>query len=143
MIDLKNLTIQKAHDSFKNGDFTVGDLTNSYLKVIKEKNKNINAYIEIYNDIDVQVKKAEEMFKNGSSTLMTGIPIAIKDNMLIDGHIASAGSKILENYTATYDAGVIKQLKSAGAIFLGRTNMDEFAMGSSTETSHYGITKIQ
>ncbi|PIZ95656.1 MAG: Asp-tRNA(Asn)/Glu-tRNA(Gln) amidotransferase GatCAB subunit A, partial [Candidatus Magasanikbacteria bacterium CG_4_10_14_0_2_um_filter_33_14] len=114
---------------------------NSYLEIIKEKNKEINAFLEIYNDIDEQVKKAEEMFKNNTATLMTGIPVALKDNMLFEGHTVSAGSKILENYKATYDSGVVKQLKSQGVVFLGRTNMDEFAMGSSTETSAYGNTK--
>ncbi|MEI7688606.1 MAG: Asp-tRNA(Asn)/Glu-tRNA(Gln) amidotransferase subunit GatA [Candidatus Nomurabacteria bacterium] len=141
MIDLRNLTIKKAHDHFKNGDFTVTDLVNEYLKVIKEKNGDINAYLEVYNDVLNQAKEAEEKFKNGTATLMTGIPIALKDNMLYKGHIASASSKILENYVATYDSSIVKQLKSQGVVFLGRTNMDEFAMGSSTETSAYGNTK--
>lgn len=140
-INLKNLTIERAHESLKNSEYTVADLVNEYLKVIKEKNPEINAYLEIYKDIDEQVKKAEEMFKNGTASLMTGIPIALKDNMLCCGHVASASSKILEKYKATYDGGVVKQLKVQGAVFLGRTNMDEFAMGSSTETSAYGNTK--
>lgn len=141
MIDLRNLTIKKAHEHLKNGDFTVTDLVNAYLEVIKEKNDDINAYLEIYNDVFDQVKIAEEMFKNGTATVMTGIPMAIKDNMLFEGHIASASSHILENYTATYDSFVVKQLKEQGAVLLGRTNMDEFAMGSSTETSAFGNTK--
>ena len=141
MIDLKNLTIEKAHESLKNGGYTVIELANAYWEVIKEKNKEINAYLEVYDDILDQAKKAQEMFASGTATLMTGIPVALKDNMLFEGHIASASSKILENYRATYDAGIIKQLKDKGAILLGRTNMDEFAMGSSTETSAYGVTK--
>lgn len=140
-IDLKNLTIEKAHEHFKNGDFTVSELVDEYLKVIKEKNKRINAYLEIYNDIDEQVKKAQEMFKNGTATMLTGIPIALKDIILFEGHIASASSKILENYVATYDSSVVKKYKEEGVVFLGRTNMDEFAMGSSTETSAYGVTR--
>lgn len=141
MIDLKTLTIEKAHASFKNGDFTVTDLVNAYLEVIKEKNTDLNAYLEVYSDVLTQAKIAEEMFKNGTATLMTGIPVALKDNMLVTGEIASAGSKILENYKATYDAGVVKQLKEQGAVIMGRANMDEFAMGSSTETSAFGITR--
>ena len=140
-INLKDLTIEETHNHFKNGDFTVRELVDAYLDVIKEKNSDINAYLEVYSDLDIQISKAEEMFKNGTDTLMTGIPISIKDNMLFDGHVASASSKILGGYKATYDAGVIKQLKEQGTIFLGRTNMDEFAMGSSTETSAYGNTK--
>lgn len=140
-IDLRNLTIEKAHEHFLNGDFTVRELVDEYLKVIKEKNGRINAYLEIYNDIDDQVKKAEEMFKNGTATLLTGIPIALKDIILFEGHIASASSKILENYVATYDSFVVEKYKKEGVVFLGRTNMDEFAMGSSTETSAYGVTR--
>lgn len=140
-IDLKNLTIEKAHESFKKGEFTIRELVDAYLEVIKEKNSTINAYLEVYKDLDSQIEKAEKMFENGTATLMTGIPMALKDNMLLEGHTASASSKILENYTATYDSGVVKQLKKQGAIFLGRTNMDEFAMGSSTETSAFGITR--
>jgi len=141
MIDLKNLTIESAHESLKRGDFTVTDLVNTYLEIIKEKNSDINAYVEVYDDALMQAKRAEEMFASGTATLMTGIPVALKDNMLNVGHIASASSKMLEKYHATYDAGVVSQLKKEGAVFLGRTNMDEFAMGSSTETSPFGITK--
>ncbi len=141
MIDLKNLTIEKAHESLKSGEYTVTDLVNAYLAVIKEKNSDINAYLEVYDDVLAQARRAEEMFTNGTATLMTGIPVALKDNMLMQGRISSAGSKILENYKATYDAGVVAQLKIQGAVILGRANMDEFAMGSSTETSAYGNTK--
>ncbi|MBP6908673.1 MAG: Asp-tRNA(Asn)/Glu-tRNA(Gln) amidotransferase subunit GatA [Candidatus Pacebacteria bacterium] len=141
MIDLKTLTIENTHEALKRGDFTVTDLVDAYLEIIKEKNSDINAYVEVYDDALAQAKYAEEMFANGTATLMTGIPVALKDNMLNVGHIASASSKMLEKYHATYDAGVVSQLKKEGVVFLGRTNMDEFAMGSSTETSAFGITK--
>ncbi|MFA6077279.1 MAG: Asp-tRNA(Asn)/Glu-tRNA(Gln) amidotransferase subunit GatA [Candidatus Paceibacterota bacterium] len=141
MIDLKNLTIEKANESFKKGVFTCRELSEAYLKVISEKNKDLNAYLEVYDDVLMQADEAQKRFNAGTATTLTGIPFAIKDNILIEGHIASAGSKILENYKASYDATVIKDLKKAGAVFLGRTNMDEFAMGSSTQTSAYGVTK--
>ncbi len=141
MIDLSNLTIEKVHTALEKGEYTVTDLVKAYLKVIVDKNKDINAYIEIYDDVLIQSKVAEDMFKNGTATLITGIPIALKDNMLFEGHIASASSNILKDYKATYNSTVVEQLKKAGAVLLGRTNMDEFAMGSSTETSAYGITK--
>jgi aspartyl-tRNA(Asn)/glutamyl-tRNA(Gln) amidotransferase subunit A len=140
-INLKELNIEKTHNHLKNGDFTVRELVDEYLKVIKEKNERINAYLEIYNDIDEQVKKAEEMFGNGTATVLTGIPFSLKDNILLKGHIASASSKILGNHVASYDSFVVEKLKKEGVVFLGRTNMDEFAMGSSTQTSAYGITR--
>lgn len=141
MINLRNLTIKIAHESMKAGEYTATDLLNAYLEVIKEKNADLNAYLEIFDSAHEQAKKAEEMFKNGTATLMTGIPIAIKDNILFEGHIASASSKILENYKAVYDSFAIERLKEQGVVIIGRTNMDEFAMGSSTETSAYGVTK--
>lgn len=142
MIDLKNLTIKSAHESIKRGDFSIRDLVNEYLQVIEKDNSDLNAYLEIFsNDLESQIKKAENMFSDGHDTLLTGIPIAIKDNILFEGHIASASSKMLGSHIATYDAFVVKKLKENGVIILGRTNMDEFAMGSSTQTSAYGVTR--
>ena len=141
MIDLKNLTIEKAHQGFVNKEFTCRQLTEEYLKVIKEKNPLINAYLEVFDDALEAADSADKRFTDGTATLFTGIPFAIKDNILIKGHIASSASKILANYKASYDATVIEKLKKEGAVFLGRTNMDEFAMGVSTENSAYGVTK--
>lgn len=141
MIDLKNLTIKKAQDGLKNGEFTSVGLTNAYIEEIKKKNADVNAYLEIFEDALEQAKKADEMIARGVAKSLTGIPLAIKDNLLFKGHRAGASSKILEGYISTYDAKVIEDLKNEGAVILGRTNMDEFAMGSSTETSAYGITK--
>ncbi len=141
MIDLKNLTIEKARKALDAKEFSAVDLASAYLAEIKNKNKELNAYLEVYDDVLEQAKKADEMIAKGEAVGLTGIPFAIKDNILLEGHVASAGSKILENYKASYDATVIKDLKKAGAVFLGRTNMDEFAMGSSTQTSAYGVTR--
>jgi len=142
MINLTNLTIEKAHDAMQAGDFTCVDLTQAYLDNIKEKNTELNLYLEVFEaDALAQARKADKRFKDGAATLLTGVPMAIKDNILYMDHTASAGSKILENYKATYDSTVVKILKSVGAVILGRTNMDEFAMGSSTQTSAYGPAK--
>ena len=140
-ISLRELTISKAHQLLIDQKIKVKDLVDVYLGEIKEKNKDINAYLEIYNNLDEQIEKAQELIDSGGATLLTGIPIAIKDNILYKGQIASASSLILENYVATYDSFVVERLKDEGVIFLGRTNMDEFAMGSSTETSAFGVTK--
>ena len=91
---------------------------------------------------DDALSEAEKLDKEDWRTAAGGIPLAIKDNILIKGKICSAGSKMLQNYKASYNATVIKKLKEAGVVFLGRTNMDEFAMGASTENSAHGATKI-
>lgn len=140
-IDLKNLTIRKTHDSFMKGEFTAVELAQAYLEEIKNKDTEIHAYLEVYKDVIEQAKAADEKIKAGTASLLTGIPLAVKDNILIKGRIASSSSKILENYEATYNATVIEKLKSEGVVFIGRTNMDEFAMGGSTENSAYGPTK--
>jgi aspartyl-tRNA(Asn)/glutamyl-tRNA(Gln) amidotransferase subunit A len=140
-INLKELTIKKAGEGLRKGDFTAVELTEAYLEEIKTKNKDINAYLEVYGDAIESAKEADVKLKAGTAGPLTGIPCAIKDNILIKGKIASAGSKILEKYHATYDATVITKLKAEGVVFLGRTNMDEFAMGGSTENSAYGVTK--
>lgn len=140
-INLKELTIKKAREILDKGDFTARELTEDYLKVINEKNKDINAYLEVFDDALAQADNADKKIKNGDKGSLLGIPLAVKDNILVRGKIASGGSKILGNYRATYNSTVVNKLKEAGAIFLGRTNMDEFAMGSSTENSAYGPTK--
>ncbi len=140
-IDLKNLTIRKAHEALVKGDYSAVDLAKAYLEQIKKTEKDIHAYLEVFDDVIDQAKVADEILKSGKATLLTGIPIAVKDNILIKGRIASSASKILENYKATYDATVIEKLKKEGVVFIGRTNMDEFAMGGSTENSAYGPTK--
>ena len=117
------------------------ELCEASLASIKNQNEKLNAFREVFDDVLAQADIAQKRFADGTATLMTGIPIAIKDNILIEGKHVGACSKILEGYVATYDATVIKKLKEGGAIFVGRTNMDEFAMGSSTENSAYGVTK--
>ncbi len=137
-INLKELTIKKAHEAMKAGDFSAQELAQAYLDNI---NQELNAFIVIFDDVLEQAKKADKRFVEGTAELLTGIPMAIKNNILIEGKRTTAGSKILENYKATYDATVIQKLKKAGAVFIGGTNLDEFAHGSSTENSAFGVTK--
>ena len=141
MIDLKNLTIEKAHNDLINHSYTVADLVAAYREQVDSKNAEINAYLSLFDGVESDIKNAQSMIDTGVSTLLTGIPFAIKDNILVKGEIASGGSLILENYKAVYDATVISKLKKEGVVFLGRANMDEFAMGGSTENSAYGPTK--
>jgi aspartyl-tRNA(Asn)/glutamyl-tRNA(Gln) amidotransferase subunit A len=142
MIDLSTLTIVKARAALDAKEYSALELTDAYLDAIAKKDGEIHAYLEVWAEsARAEAKRADEMIAAGTSMPLTGIPMAIKDNILIEGRIASSASKILENYRASYDATVITKLKAQGAVFLGRTNMDEMAMGSSTENSAFGVTK--
>lgn len=142
MIDLSNITIASARKSLDAGEYTSVELTQAYLDAIKKNDGDIHAYLEVWEqEALAQARAADALIASGDIKPLTGIPIAMKDNILIEGRIASAASKILENYRASYDATVTKKLKEQGAVFLGRTNMDEFAMGSSTENSAFGPSK--
>ncbi len=138
---IEKLHISTARALLDEGKITAVDLAQAYQKRAQEHNGELNAYLEIFGDVITQAERADRMIASGDVHPLTGIPLIIKDNILIKGHIASGASKILENYVASYDAHVIENLKKQGAIFLGRANMDEFAMGSSTENSAFGVTK--
>ncbi|HQV64845.1 MAG TPA: amidase family protein, partial [Candidatus Paceibacterota bacterium] len=143
-LNLKNLTIESVHAMLVNKEITVRDLVFAYLDNAEKQNTDIFAFIEFFDkhsDFEKRISDAQNMIDSGNSHLLTGIPYGIKDNILSQGHIASAGSHMLENYTASYNATVIEKLNTVGAICIGRTNMDDAAMGSSTESSYYGPTK--
>jgi aspartyl-tRNA(Asn)/glutamyl-tRNA(Gln) amidotransferase subunit A len=139
-LDLKNLTIEKAHAMLVAKEITVAELVSAYLDHAKSLNNDVHAFLEFW-DEPQRIARAQKMIDEGTATLLTGIPYAVKDNILVEGHIASAGSRMLRDYTATYCATVIKKLDEQGAVIIGRTNMDDAAMGSSTESSYYGMTK--
>lgn len=132
-------TIAALSKKIQLGELLIKDIAHEY--ITRANADTCNAYREVFTDIDSQILQAETMLANGTATPLTGIPIAIKDNMLFAGHVAGASSKILEHYVASYDSTVVQKLRAAGALIIGRTNMDEFAMGSSTENSAYGVTK--
>lgn len=141
-IDLTKLTIVEAAEGLKNGDFTSVELTKAFLDRISEKDKEVKAFITVTPEAALkQAERADTMIKNKEIYPLTGIPCAIKDNILIKGAKCTAGSKFLENYDATYDATVIEKLEEMGAVFLGKTNLDEFAMGSSCENSAFFPTR--
>jgi len=138
----KNLTIKETAEAVKSGEISAKEIAARYLNAVGGKNGEINAYLETFDDALARAEEIDrKVAEGGDAGELAGVPFAIKDNILIKGKTCSAGSKILENYTAAYDAAVIEKLRAAGAVFLGRTNMDEFAMGSSTENSAFGPTK--
>ena len=140
MADLTTLTIKQAHEGLKNKEFTSVDLTKAYLEKIKKS--DLNSFLSITEKLALeQAEKADEKIKSGDFGMLCGIPCAIKDAIMVEGQKCTAASKILENYVAPYDATVIKKLKEAGVVILGKTNLDEFAMGGSGENSAYGVTK--
>jgi len=141
MANLTELTLAEARKQLDEKKITSRELAEAYLKNIKEQNEDIHAYLEVFDDVLEQADAADKRIAAGEKAPLLGIPIALKDNILVDGRTASSASKILENYRATYDATAAAKLKEQGAVFLGRTNMDEFAMGSSTENSAFGPTK--
>ncbi|WP_270458331.1 Asp-tRNA(Asn)/Glu-tRNA(Gln) amidotransferase subunit GatA [Lactobacillus gasseri] len=130
-----NENIDSLNKKLQDGEITAEDLAKETVKNIKETDKKINAWITVDDD----AKPAENL--DFAKNKLAGIPIAIKDNIITNGMKTTAASHILYNYMPVYDATVISKLKKAQATFVGKTNMDEFAMGSSTEHSYYGATR--
>lgn len=137
------MTISELRKKFISGEYTPTEAIADVKSVISNKDAEIHAYLDVYDDAESVAAKATEVYKQQgeNAPALCGIPLAIKNNILIEGKRTTAGSKILDNYIASYDATVIKRLRDAGAIFVGGTNLDEFAMGSSTENSAYGPTR--
>ena len=135
--------IKELHQKLINKEITATQLVEDYFKVIEEKDSQVQAFLTLTKTQALaEATKVDGKIKRGDKIgILEGIPYAIKDNILVKGIKTTAGSKILENYVASYDATVIKKLNNAGAILLGKTNQDEFAMGSSTENSAFFTTK--
>ncbi len=140
---LDKLTIKQSNQGLKKKDFSSVELTEAVLSRIKKRNQEINAYLTISEESALsQAKRVDNKIKNKEEiSILEGIPLAVKDAILVDGIKCTSASKILENYIAPYDATVIKRLRKVGAIFIGKTNLDEFTMGASGENSAFGLTK--
>ncbi|MEF3245013.1 MAG: Asp-tRNA(Asn)/Glu-tRNA(Gln) amidotransferase subunit GatA [Caldisericaceae bacterium] len=139
-MDIVDLSLKETVDLVKKGELKAVEVVSSYLDVISRVDKDINAFISVFYDeaLEEAKKKDETRDKVGS---LFGSVVAVKDNILVKDHEATCGSTILKGFISPYDATVIRKLKEAGAIIIGKTNLDEFAMGSSTENSAFFTTK--
>ena len=140
-IDISKLTISSAAKALRAKEFTSKELTKSVLHTAKERNGEINAYAEIFDNALDLASAADKMIHEGNAGPLCGIPISIKDNMLYKGHESTSGSRILRGHIAAFNSTVVEKMLASGAVIIGRTNMDEFAMGSSSETCSYGPVK--
>jgi len=124
-------------------EISVKELVYSYLSKINEKNSFYNAFISVFDEkfINDQISRAQDMVDRGDIRPLLGIPVAIKDNINVKGYPTTCASKILSNYISPYNATVVERLYSSGVIIVGKTNLDEFAMGSTNENSFYGIVR--
>lgn len=139
---LYELTIGKAQELLKNREISSVELTRAVLDRIRLIEEKVDAYITITDKEAIEsAKQADKTISEGKGSLLTGIPIAVKDLICTRGIRTTCASKILENFTPPYDAFVIEKLKENGAVIVGKTNMDEFAMGSSTEHSGFKLTR--
>jgi aspartyl-tRNA(Asn)/glutamyl-tRNA(Gln) amidotransferase subunit A len=137
---MHNLTVAELIKGLKNKDFSSLELTQHYLNRIN--NSELNAFISITEDEALsQAKDADKKITQGDSSILTGIPYAHKDIFCTKGVKTSAGSKMLDSFISPYDATVTKRLNNENMVMLGKTNMDEFAMGSSNENSYFGPVK--
>ncbi len=135
-------TVAQLAQGLRDKSFTSVELTRAYLQRISELDQNYNAFITVNEENALNAARtADQRLASGEATPLTGIPVAHKDIFCTRGMLTSCGSKMLGNFVPPYDATVISRFNEAGAIILGKTNLDEFAMGSSNENSHYGPVK--
>jgi len=141
-MELYASTIHELQDKIRNGDVTSTDIVQSVFSRIDAVEEKVHAYITLMRQPALEEANiADQRIRAGEIKALTGIPIALKDIYCTQGVRTTCGSRILEHFVPPYDATVVVKLREAGAIFTGKTNMDEFAMGSSTETSYYGVTR--
>jgi aspartyl-tRNA(Asn)/glutamyl-tRNA(Gln) amidotransferase subunit A len=140
-MDLHTLTMHELHDLLDKREVSARDATEAFYRRIEALDDRVHAYLTLTRDLALeQADQADHRRRTGESGPLLGIPLAIKDVICTKGVRTTCGSKVLDGFVPPYDATVMERLKAAGAIILGKANMDEFAMGSSTEHSAYGIT---
>ncbi len=138
---MHELSVSQLVDGLRNGEFSSVELAQCFVERM-QKFSDLNAFItELGERALLQAKHADNLIKENKHSLLTGVPIAHKDIFCMDGVKTSCGSKMLDSFIAPYDATVVEKLNQAGCVTIGRTNMDEFAMGSSNESSFYGPVK--
>lgn len=136
---IKTATLGDMSSRLKNKEFSSLELTKAYIKRAKELNPKINAFIDVCEESALEfAKKADALIKEGRGSAVTGIPFGIKDNICTKDIKTTCASKMLENYLPPFSATAVEKLSGEGAVILGKTNMDEFAMGSSSDTSYFG-----
>jgi aspartyl-tRNA(Asn)/glutamyl-tRNA(Gln) amidotransferase subunit A len=141
-MDLNQLTIHELQKEIKSGRTSAMEITKSVFQRIDAVEERVHSYIRLMKDDALTAaRRADEDIKKGNIKSLTGIPIALKDIVCTKGITTTCGSHILHNFVPPYDATVVEKLRTAGAVFVGKANMDEFAMGSSTETSCFGPTR--
>lgn len=141
-MNLNELTIREASEKLAKKEISSVELTKACLERIKATDQKLHAFLSLYDELALKAaKQADKQIADNTNSVLTGIPYAVKDNILVKGTKTTAASKILENYESAYDATVITKLNSAGPVMVGKTNLDEFAMGASTENSAFGPTK--
>lgn len=138
MNDLSNLSLEQLAQGVRGKKFSPVEVLQAFLQRIEKEEPRLNAFISVFAK---EALAAAQKVKPGGKGKLEGIPLAIKDNIATRGLRTTAGSKIIENFVPPYNATVIEKVLSEGALILGKTNLDEFAMGSSTENSAYGVTK--
>lgn len=143
-MSLMSLTAVELGKKIKAGEVSAVDAAKDALQQIKEKEETINSFVTVLDENSI-LARAEEVQKQIEAGVLTGplagVPVAIKDNMCTEGILTTCSSKILENFKPTFSSEAVINLEKAGAVIIGKTNMDEFAMGSTTETSAYGVTR--
>lgn len=142
-MSLLDLTAVELAEQIKKGQTTAVEAMEAVIAQIDSREEELNCYVTIDKDAARKAaKEAQEAIEAGKLTgPLAGVPVAIKDNMCTEGMLTTCSSKILENFVPQFSSEAVIKLKEAGAVIIGKTNMDEFAMGSTTETSAYGVTK--